>query len=201
VLALDATQQIDLLRTGLAVIAGLWVLFLYRRRREGKAVVRTAISCRFGALPGGQSALFVRVHVANVSAVVLRDVEATVTMLAPSGSAVDQGVILTRIAEENALLGATGEISMSSGAVSFIQGAPEDIEPNECIQSELVLPMPESVPSLVALRFLLLGTEGRLWPRTYQWTTFRFVDPLLVTDQYGPITSHATDTTEVHSQP
>jgi hypothetical protein len=198
VAALDTAQRLDLLRTALAVVAGLWVLFLYRKRRQGMAVLRSALCCRVGTGPSGEDALFVRVHLTNISAVVVREVEATLTLFAPSLLG-DGRVRFTGIVANNPLLPAADVVGAASGRAAFASRPRPDIEPAECIESEMLMSLDERTERLLALRLLVRGTESAVWRRRrYRWATFAFVDLACVGRAYTPITGHAPDAHEVH---
>lgn len=174
--ALDAAQKIDLLR----------------------AAVRIALSCRAGVGPSGDRALFVRVHLANVSSVVVRNVDAALTLLVPSQP--DRRPLrFTGIEADNPLLPVTGDVGGSTGGVEFVPDTPHDLEPGECIQSEVLVPLSADARGVVALRILVRGTEGRMWPRWYEWGAFAFVDPSAIGDRdHVPLGNHASHPAEVH---
>jgi len=192
------SQVIDLLRTLLAVVAGLWVLFLYRRRREGKAVVRLALSGRSGVGPSGEYGLFVRVHAANVSAVLLRQVNAVLTVLAPSELDVDQwrfDVLATRHPLRPLSEASLGE----SGMVEFTGEATQSMEPGECVESETFIPLPERAPPIVGLRLQVFASQSAL-DRFVEWAAFAFVALDRLDEDFCPITCHANGLSEIHSR-
>jgi len=195
-----SSEFIDLLRTLLAVVAGLWVLFLYRRRREGKAVVRLALSGRSGVGPSGERGLFVRVHAANVSAVLLRRVDAVLTLLAPARLDVES-LRFEVLARSDPLRPLSDAQQGADTEEDFVKDATQFLEPGECIESEAFVPLPERTPRTVGLRLQLFGTHGRTLAREFEWVAFAFVTLDQLNEDLCPITCHAHGMAEVHSKP
>lgn len=194
----DSSQIFDLLRTLLVVVAGLWVLYQYRRRREGKEVVRMALAARAGSGPSGERGLFVRIHAANVSSVLLRRMEASLMLLAPA--VLDHEVWrFDTLGNSDPLLPLAEEAEIERGMAAFATGVPKSLEPGECLESEVFVALPEPVPPLLALRLRMRSEANAFRPRALRWAVFAFVTVDRLDENFCPITCHGNDISGVHS--
>jgi hypothetical protein len=213
--ALKPETQLSALQLLALIIGGIWVFILYHRRREGQATVRIATAVRIAAgLVGSSGQIFVRSHISNESAVVIKAVQATLTLIDVQPGAAANQRTLKRIGTHDLLLPVNGEVEVdSSGQLSFKPDQDPTLEPGECVESEVVFDGPEHVPVLVAIRCEVQGEQGTFpiphwwglphfsgpdqgkpwgvrFRELYVWVSYAMLDPRVLTDDYVTITLH-----------
>jgi hypothetical protein len=51
------------------------------------------------------------------------------------------------------------------------------LEPGEHVDTDLAFPLRSAEPRLLAMRVTVVGTQGTLRRRAFEWATFFFIDP------------------------
>jgi hypothetical protein len=148
------------------VVAAVWALVLYHRRRQGQATIRIATSVRVAPDDSGDR-LFVRSHIANESAVDLGAVQATITLIDVGRGRDANTLELRRVAAQDALLPVTGEMLERGGVLTLTQDKNVTLEPGECVESEVLFDLGQT-SSLLALRTEVEGEQRTFLPRWWR---------------------------------
>jgi hypothetical protein len=186
--ALRPEVKVTLLQTLLIAVAGAWAFHLYRKRREGRSTMRLDGACRI-VRQEDHRLLFLRLHLSNNAAVVLRNVQADVTLLGVTAGPNSAPPSYRVLHEDDPLLVATSELKRGGERVAFVPGS-SDLEPNECIQTEVVVRIPADV-RLIAARLTAQGSEGRsIFRREPQWAWLAYIHPEREHDDYVPLSIH-----------
>ncbi|TMC54256.1 MAG: hypothetical protein E6J20_04070 [Chloroflexi bacterium] len=170
---LSATR-ITLLQTALAIIGGLWALYLYQTSRTGQTTVSTVPNCWLAqSLVDDFWVFVVRTKVTNVSKVLCRSVRAKITVMDAT------------IRDPN-----TGQFALPAFAEQDLWAVlnppsedldPEfELEPGEVVTSEAAFLL--SRRSLLAVRVAIDGKQGP-FRREFEWNTLFFVDTAALTPQ------------------
>jgi hypothetical protein len=212
--SLKPETQISAFQLTALVVGGLWVFILYHRRREGQATVRIASAVRSAPAGSGAMRLFVRTHIANESAVVVKAIEATMTLLGVRPAPQTNQLILTRIAAQDLFLPVNGELDVdqTTQEATFKPEAGATLEPGECVESEVVFDVTPGTGDWVAVRCQVEGEQDTLIPHwwglpkgtsgqqnqpwgirfreQYVWGSYAMVDLSNVAADYATITLH-----------
>jgi hypothetical protein len=200
--SLKPETQISALQLAGLVLAGLWVFFLYQRRREGQATVRVAMAWR---VVGGQR-LFVRLQMSNESAVVVHDIRLSVTLLKVTPADNVNGADFAHVATRDALLIVNGEIKEEHGIIRLEPSERNQLEPGEGVETEVIFELPVEDQGLIGLRCEAQGEQGTFpvphwwgWPwrqdpsgpawglrfrDLFVWSSFAIVDPSALSVPY-----------------
>lgn len=195
--SLSAAIKVSLLQTVLGALAGSWVLWLYLRRREGQSTLRVDGAYRV-VRRGDDRLVFVRLHVMNSAAVRAHRVEATISVLHASLDEQSGQIVFQTIRRDDPLLPATGDIRDVDNGLTAFTSASGDLEPNECVQTEVLFRVPPEA-DVLALRLTVTATSlrTRLLRKAYTWGWFGFLDTEAVTDLYRPLSLHTAE--DAHS--
>jgi hypothetical protein len=212
--SLKPETQVSSLQLLALVVGGLWVFVLYHRRREGQATVRIAAAVRVA--PSGEATgrtLFVRSHIANESAVVVRAVRSTVTLIDVQPATAANPVVMRRVAAQDILVLVNGELDVDkSGVLTFKPDKDPTLEPGECVESEVAFNTGVAPPGVVALRWEVEGEQGTFLPHwwglpsfsgpesgkpwgirfceDFVWASFVMVDPATMPNDYVMVSLH-----------
>jgi hypothetical protein len=191
--ALRPEVKISLLQTLLLAIAGAWAFHLYRVRREGRSSIRLDGACRV-VRREDHLLVFVRIHLSNAAAAVVRNLEATVCLLSVSADASKAGVRFRAVSQEDPLLMATSKLEQRDDSSVRFKSVPAQLEPKECVQTEIIFRAPHDA-TLLAARLSAAGSQGWLINRrVVTWGWFAFIDPLQPPhNDYVPLSIHSTE--------
>lgn len=150
----------------------------------------------------------------NESAVVIKAVQATVTLIDVQPGIVANQRTLRRIGTQDLLLPVNGEVEVDlGGLLTFKPDQDPTIEPGECVESEVVFDSPEVAPALVAIRCEVQGEQGTFpishwwglpnisgpdqgkpwgirFRELYVWVSYAMLDPGALAEEYVTITLH-----------
>ncbi len=211
---LKPETQVSALQLVALVVGGLWVFVLYHRRREGQATVRIAAAVR--VTPSGAAVgrtLFVRSHIANESAVVVKAVRSTVTLIDVQPATATNPAVMRRDAAQDILVLVNGELDVdNSGVLTFKPDKDPTLEPGECVESEVAFNTGVAPPGVVALRWEVEGEQGTFLPHwwglpsfsspdsgkpwgirfceDFVWASFVMVDPATMPNDYVMVSLH-----------
>jgi hypothetical protein len=76
--------------------------------------------------------------------------------------------------------------------VGFFPRLPQ-VEPNDCLESEVAYCTRKRLPELIGLRISVQGTQGRWRPEEYEWRMFAFIDPSMLGNKFKPLSFHLPD--------
>lgn len=171
---------------------GLWAYIQYRRRREFQATVRIETAAKVGPNPAGGRRLFLRLHLVNESSAFI-DVSALATLMVVTPPLVLEPVplppprarpVVVVLAKQDALAFVYGQPEVSELRPNGHQLADEageegEMEPGECIETELLFAVPEDL-GLLAVRLSVEGFRRRWWAERWvrdSWNWVRKRDP------------------------
>jgi hypothetical protein len=191
--SLDPAVKISVFQLIVLITAGYWAYHLYRIRRQSEATVRIQAMVRISRKGwlGAETLVFIRVHVLNSSAVLVRAAEATLTLLDASRRGEDGLPTYTRLWQADPLRPTTSELGEKRNEITF-EPKLSDLEPGECLESEVVYVPSKPLPSLIGLRMTVVGTQGRWLGQDYEWSNFGFVDTSYWGSDYRAISFHAS---------
>lgn len=211
---LKPETQVSALQLVALVVGGLWVFVLYHRRREGQATVRIAAAVRVAPSGAGVGrTLFVRSHIANESAVVVKAVRSTVTLIDVQPATATSAVEMRRVAALDTLVLVNGELDVdANGILNFKPDKDPTLEPGECVESEVTFNTAVTPPGVVALRWEVEGEQGTFLPHwwgmprfsgpesgrpwgirfceAFVWASFVMVDPATMPNDYVMVSLH-----------
>jgi hypothetical protein len=193
------------LQTAILAVGGLWALHISRARRESQTTVRLGVAVALvGA--GSDRRLYVRVHIINSSARLIRKTEATLSLLSGPTRLEDGRDVYIPLEAVDPLVSVNGEIGQADaqGRVTLQYDTfpwysawryhPE-LEPGECVESEVALPVAENAGDEWALRLILRGKQGRVpGLGKYDWGVFCLLRADLLTNKgYVAVSVHTAN--------
>lgn len=187
-----ASDHLALVQTMLVAVGGGWALYRYLLNRTGELTVRIALSGKVRVIDA-QRFLFVRVHLANASRVAGREVDIVVVLFEVRPDLEGKGPPAhTPFSAQRACVALLGE----NDGIQFLP--PErlsDIEPNECLEAEVVVPLADGSSELFAVRAEVDATQGRMVREDFNWAALSYftVGELEGQADYVSLTSHADD--------
>jgi hypothetical protein len=191
--ALSAAVKVSFGQLILLAIAGWWAYHVYKLRRTSESTVRIEASARLTKRFLGETKLFIRVHVTNPSAVVVRKTEATLVLLDATPGTLRNAPTFRAFWKSDPLLLAVGEsVNLPNGFVGFTPRLPQ-VEPNDCLESEVAYCTRRRLPDLMGLRISVQATQGEWRPQEYEWRTFAFLDPSMLGNKYISLSFHTPE--------
>lgn len=175
---LKPETKLDVYKTGLLAAGGVWALFIYRRTRKGKATVRISGSARLHRPSRREYVLLIRLTMTNVSAVLCREVQATVTLFSASQRTPAGSVDLLAFAEQDPLVNLAEQGRIDPRGIV--------LEPGESIDSEMAFVLNRL--ELLAMRVLVSGKQSMMGG-FYDWNGFFYLDPESIRHGEKPLTS------------